>query len=674
MASPSVPAGSSSTTSTTSVAERARAKYSNDGIQVILAKFLGTAPMNRSGLGLSGFHVHEVVNDIMKNGFSTRRYREVTAVRVPPQGMAEFISFNKRLCEGDDLLPGFSPDIKFACLTKNHLAHAVKLFEAGTHVLHASTDIIQARASDSQLKRAMADGLRVEVMSEDLWEDAEAMSAIIGEDNLDAATNLAANEIEVLQHVRKLADDNKNAADSRERFRHVYAAARLRFGDTAYTEDDVLALFNYSMRVPSPLLTNLCQVHFATVPAALLRLRPVEFGRVAKLDSPHPYVKVALIIGAYLNAIAGKTPRRMSGGVAAFASGPNKQSLGILKEDDSSCEQANSFLKEMLKHYPVDMDQVRPKGLLTSRAKLFHRAARQLVQGWPTTAHGQADARSKMEAKYAKDLLDCGAFQAMAQPQPKHKVVEITLTAGTSQAKAKAQQEKTAASKDDPNEVLDESASGDEAARGAAATAGAAAAAGAQGVVIGEPRPKKQKVDAEPAFSKAYEISVDNMEELPPMDVAPTTPAMWKALAVQGMAQMLLRHGPATAHIQVHVMPASNPRVYQARALKDFGPGELVLTPFRADVPMDLKDGLKIKKAPASLHPCLPFLVRIEAGSFGLQDTSVFFRKVALGLGCRGDQGRAPSLLGLPSGPGRGHPELAGNHLPHDRGELDVYP
>ena len=123
------------------------------------------------------------------------------------------------------------------------------------------------------------------------------------------------------------------ASSTRQRPRRIrrrgsarLAQAQTRFGGTAYTDADMVNLFNYAVRVPTPLLDNLCQVHFAVVPAALLRVRPVDFGALAKVDVTHPYVKVSVIISMYLGAIhsGGGSLRRQSGGVAGFAPGAGR--------------------------------------------------------------------------------------------------------------------------------------------------------------------------------------------------------------------------------------------------------------------------------------------------------------------------------------------------------------
>ena len=144
--------------STASVSEQARARYSHGGIQFIRVELLGTAPCNRSGLGVSGFHVHEVVASLKTDGLSRRRYRDATVVKVPAAQLDAFREFNKRMCENDDLLPAFAPDMRYALLTHNHLVHALKLLASGTHMLHGTREPIKPNPADKQLEQHLAEG------------------------------------------------------------------------------------------------------------------------------------------------------------------------------------------------------------------------------------------------------------------------------------------------------------------------------------------------------------------------------------------------------------------------------------------------------------------------------------------------------------------------------------
>ena len=84
---------------TASKAELARTKHANGGIQFIRAELLGAAALNRSGLGVSGIHIHEVVQSSKTYGLSRRRYRDATVVKVPPGELEAFHKFNHHVRE-----------------------------------------------------------------------------------------------------------------------------------------------------------------------------------------------------------------------------------------------------------------------------------------------------------------------------------------------------------------------------------------------------------------------------------------------------------------------------------------------------------------------------------------------------------------------------------------------
>ena len=98
-------------------------------------KFLGFHPDNRYGLGIGSSHVHEVAH-ACQAGVSQHKYRAVDVIRVPEKALAEFRAVNKKKCESDKLMPKFSPEMKFACLSRTHFTHALKLNSDGARTLY----------------------------------------------------------------------------------------------------------------------------------------------------------------------------------------------------------------------------------------------------------------------------------------------------------------------------------------------------------------------------------------------------------------------------------------------------------------------------------------------------------------------------------------------------------
>lgn len=265
---------------TSSKAEAARAKFGTGGVQILDIALLGTHPENRGQLGVSSFHAHRVAHSIHTDGLSKQRYRDCTVVKVPDQAMAAFRKFNEDLANNDERLPPFSPAMKFALLTKNHFVAALKLFRLGTVVFHESSELIRPDPQDAQLRRHLQEGVCCEVLSEDLWQDKESIQALISEDNLNSAVEMSTNEVEILAFMSQELADAPSTMGAKERFEMILTKARGRFGGQSFREADLLHLHNFAARVPRQLVQNLCELHFALVPASSLRCKVLGVFRV----------------------------------------------------------------------------------------------------------------------------------------------------------------------------------------------------------------------------------------------------------------------------------------------------------------------------------------------------------------------------------------------------------
>ena len=101
------------------VADTARTRW-NTGLKVNLdLGKMGIAPWNRGKLGVSSFHVADVVHSITQDGLSRTRYHEVVVIRVPESALEEFKQFNREILAACPQLPPFSERMEYACLTKH---------------------------------------------------------------------------------------------------------------------------------------------------------------------------------------------------------------------------------------------------------------------------------------------------------------------------------------------------------------------------------------------------------------------------------------------------------------------------------------------------------------------------------------------------------------------------
>ena len=97
---------------------------------------IGFYPENRGGMGISPHHAHEIAHDCLAHTTKVSRYIEVNVVVLSPAILPAVLARNKKKCEDSNLMPDFSPEIKYAALTKTHFAHAHKLAKEHRHTLY----------------------------------------------------------------------------------------------------------------------------------------------------------------------------------------------------------------------------------------------------------------------------------------------------------------------------------------------------------------------------------------------------------------------------------------------------------------------------------------------------------------------------------------------------------
>lgn len=170
--------------------------FREEGLSRKFVKYLGFSPLNRGNQGLSPSHAHEVAHSSL-NGILANRYRCVDVVRVPADQLEAWRLINKNKCDNDALMPKYSSDMCFACLTKTHFTHGVKLSEDGNRSLfNKGTIPIQFNPAGVEAKKIREDGLIVCVYSEELWKDKDAMIALMNVDNGDADVQMKEDELQ----------------------------------------------------------------------------------------------------------------------------------------------------------------------------------------------------------------------------------------------------------------------------------------------------------------------------------------------------------------------------------------------------------------------------------------------------------------------------------------------
>jgi len=213
---------------------------------------------------------------------------------------------------------------------------------------------------------------------------------------------------------------------------------------------------------------------------------------------------------------------------------------------------------------------------------------------WPETPFQVEQELATIEEKYAEELVQCKGLAFKPEPTRRFQALIQTV-----QTKAKAAGSTPKAPKD-----------------------------GQTVAPLLDYESVKREDPAPTTVTFAYAVPVEKMVTVPPPDPTSLQTLTWERLAAHGLLQAYLLHGGTNAHVDVLFCQASDPHVYQARALKPFEVGSLVLVPFSSSLTL-LSDAAKLNH-PKSLHPHLPFTVTVEAGCFDLEDTAKFVVKSPL--------------------------------------------
>ena len=96
---------------------------------------IGFWPDNRGGVGCQSYHVHEVAFDCKTHKTKLSRYEHVAVVEVPSSALQGIRDANRELCQGDALMPRFSSEIQYICVSKTHFVHCHKLAKDGNRYL-----------------------------------------------------------------------------------------------------------------------------------------------------------------------------------------------------------------------------------------------------------------------------------------------------------------------------------------------------------------------------------------------------------------------------------------------------------------------------------------------------------------------------------------------------------
>ncbi len=140
---------------------------------------IGFWEFNRGSGWVCPHHVHELAHHIKNEMTQVQRYQYVDLIKIPKDSLQKVLKFNCDRCEADPLMPRFSLEIRYVCITKTHFVHAQKLAKDGTHTLYnRGEDPVRWHDADTEGAQIMEHGPLCAIYSKRMFKDIEAAHAV----------------------------------------------------------------------------------------------------------------------------------------------------------------------------------------------------------------------------------------------------------------------------------------------------------------------------------------------------------------------------------------------------------------------------------------------------------------------------------------------------------------
>ena len=352
--------------------------YREEGFNRIPLQEIGFYPGNRGHMGVSGHHVHEVAGSCI-GGIKLCRYKQVDIVRVPQQSVEAWREANKLKCEPDALMPKFTHQMRYACLSKTHFTHANKLkMDSNRTFLDEGKIKITCENDTKEGQKIQEDGVQCCIYSTALWEDIDALQALMLADNDDADIEMGEDEVQAQGRV-------ESAIDACEGYNNVTVtpetvlAEMKRKGLRAYTEDQTRAFIAFRLTVTAAIFKAFRTCVFHSV-SGRVNVPSSDYKLVSTLDPRLMWIKISILIHQYMFTFAEKFP---PGHVTTAFTGrsptvtANRLRNAWIKEMESETVYIGRLevaLVRVLKHYVVQKPSA--DKVMAARTELFKRFGR----------------------------------------------------------------------------------------------------------------------------------------------------------------------------------------------------------------------------------------------------------------------------------------------------------
>ena len=283
----------------------------------------------------------------------------VDLVEIPSERLQQIRDVNRERCGGDALMPRFSADIVYVCVSKTHFVHGQKLAKDGNRFLFNENKMaISWQDDDVEGLMILEQGPVCVIYSSTLFDDVAAMNSLASTDNLNASVQWGEDEMQAFGRVHLMVDNlapsqAHETMDQQELASKILASIQVS-GLGKFSEDNWKQFIALRWALPASIAKVLqtCQFHAC---AGRVSVRPSDFGLAAKLDPRAPWAKVALILWQYLGSMDQK---QIFSNSATFTGRSEitakKLQQGVVKELVAGPRfvlEVESFVKSILQQY-----------------------------------------------------------------------------------------------------------------------------------------------------------------------------------------------------------------------------------------------------------------------------------------------------------------------------------
>ena len=292
--------------------------YREEGLYRMQLKSIGFQQNNRGGIGIAPVHVHEVAWSCLDK-IKWEKYKQMEVVRVPSKHLDEWRAINMEKCQSDALMPQFSPSMTVAALTKIICPMQLNCLKMATD--HYSTKVrkkpLVLKPDDKEGRLIVqGEGIVCCVYSEELWEDFEALQAIMDMDNENADIEMAVDEIQAQGRIDQMILRASDKMEPPKNPKNVTLEMVMQeFEDStikrSFNQEQFQNFVQFRLSISSPIAVCFRTCVFHAV-CGRVRVQPKDYGCVASLDVRAMWLKVAILVRQYMATMAEKFPNKFT--------------------------------------------------------------------------------------------------------------------------------------------------------------------------------------------------------------------------------------------------------------------------------------------------------------------------------------------------------------------------